>query len=63
MVAGWRVGPGRVVEDFAFIVIPLPADNSGVVPDLDGAGGHAEQLGHLGERDQPDVEQPLAAAA
>ena len=43
LVAGWRVGSGRVVEDFAFVVIPLPADNSGVVPDLDGAGGHAEQ--------------------
>jgi putative transposase len=45
LVAGWRVGSGRVVEDLAFVVIPLPADNSGVVPDLDGAGGHAEQLG------------------
>lgn len=28
-----------------------------------GAGGHAELLGHLGERDQAGVEQPLAAAA
>jgi transposase len=63
LVAGWRVGAGRVVEDFAFVVIPLPADNSGVVPDLDGAGGHAELPGHLAERDQPGVEQPLAAAA
>jgi len=58
-----RVGAGRVVEDFVFVVIPLPADNSGVVPDLDGAGGHAEQLGHPAERDQAGVEQPLAAAA
>jgi putative transposase len=63
LVGGWRVGSGRVVEDFAFVVIALAADNSGVVPDLDGAGGHAEQLGHLAERDQPGVEQPLAAAA
>src|SRR6516162_6368778 len=61
LVAGWRVGSGRVVEDLAFVVIPLPADNSGVVPDLDGAGGHAEELGYLGERDQAGVEQPLAA--
>src|SRR6516162_4311394 len=61
LVAGWRVGSGRVVEDLAFVVVPLPADNSGVVPDLDGAGGHAEQLGYLGDRDQPGVEQPLAA--
>ena len=29
--AGWA---GRVVEDFAFVVIPLPGDDSGVVPDL-----------------------------
>jgi hypothetical protein len=63
LVAGRGVGSGRVVEDFAFVVIPLPADNSGVVPDLDGAGGHAEGFGHLGERDQPGVGQPLAAAA
>jgi len=47
LVEGWRVGSGRVVEDFAFVVISLPADNSGVVPDLDGGGGHAEQRGHL----------------
>jgi hypothetical protein len=59
LVGGRRVGPGRVVEDLAFVVIPLPADNSGVVPDLDRAGGHAELLG---ERDQSGVEQPLAAA-
>jgi transposase len=63
LVAGWRVGSGRVVEDLAFVVIPLPADNSGVVPDLDGAWGHAEQFGYLVQRDQPGVEQPLAAAA
>jgi len=63
LVAGRRVGSGRVVEDLVFVVIPLPADNSGVVPDLDGAGGHAGQAGHLGERDQAGVEQPLAAAA
>ena len=63
LVPGGRIGAGRVVEYFAFVVIPLATDNSGVVPDLDGAGGHAEQLGHLAERDQPGVEQPLVAAA
>jgi hypothetical protein len=41
LVEGRRVGSGRVVEDFAFVVIPPPADNSGVVPDLDGGGGHS----------------------
>ncbi len=56
LVAGRRVGAGRVVEDFAFVVIPLAADNSGVVPDLDGVGGHAEQPGHLAERDQAAAE-------
>src|SRR6266702_3574724 len=56
-------GVGRVVENFAFVVIPLPADNSGVIPAFDSCGGHAEQGGHLGERDQAGVEQPLAAAA
>jgi hypothetical protein len=63
LVAGRRVGSGRVVEDLAFVVIPLPADNSGVVPDLDGAGGHAELLGHLVKGDEAGVQQPLAAVA
>ncbi len=63
LVAGRRVGPERVVEDFGFVVIPLPADNSGVVPDFDGGGGHAEQCGHLVKGDEAGVEQPLAAAA
>ena len=63
LVAGWRVGSGRVVEDLAFVVIPLPADNSGVVPDFDGGGGHAEQCGHLVKGDEAGVQQPLAAAA
>jgi transposase len=62
LVAGRRVGPGRVVEDFGFVVIPLPADNSGVVPDFDGGGGHAGQCGHLVKGDEAGVEQPLAAA-
>ncbi len=40
-------GAGRVVEDFAFIVIALSGDNSGVVPGLDGGSGHAERGGRL----------------
>ena len=63
LVEGRRVGAGRLVEDFAFVVIPLPADNSGVVPDLDSGGGHGEQSGYLVQGDEPGVEQPLAAAA
>jgi hypothetical protein len=31
LVGGRRVGPGRVVEGFAFVIIPLATDNSGVV--------------------------------
>jgi predicted dinucleotide-binding enzyme len=56
-------GVGRVIEDLAFVVIPLPGDNSGVVPVFDGCGGRAEQGGHLAERDQAGIGQPLAAAA
>jgi hypothetical protein len=63
LVAGWRAGSGRVAEDLAFVVVPLPADSSGAVPDLDGAWGRAEQFGYLGERDQSGAGQPLAAAA
>lgn len=63
LVEGRRVGSGRLVEDFVFVVIALPTDKTGVVPDLDGGGGHAEQGGHLAEGDQAGGEQPLAAAA
>ena len=63
LVEGRGVGSGRVVEDFVFVVIALPTDKTGVVPDLDGRGGHAEQRGHLAEGDQAGGEQPLAAAA
>jgi hypothetical protein len=54
LVAGWRVGSGRVVEDFAFVVIPLSADNSGVVPDL---GVH---VNFVGGQDHPGV-RPVQA--
>jgi transposase len=51
-VWGGRVGSGGLVEDFAFVVIAVSTDKSGVVPDLDGGGGHPEQGGDLGERDE-----------
>src|SRR5258707_3667387 len=60
---GWRVGPGWVVEDFAFVVIALSADNSGVIPGLHGGGGHAERRGHFGEGELAGVAEPVAAAA
>ena len=49
LVAGWGVGAGRVVEDFAFVVIPLPADNlvfpsSAVIEGVGWPGVTAEQL-------------------
>ena len=43
VVRGGRVGSGWVVEALAFVVVALASDKSGVVPGLDGAGGHAEQ--------------------
>jgi transposase InsO family protein len=48
---GW-VGSGWLVEDLVFVVIALTTDNSGVVPVLDGRGGHSEEGGHLGEREE-----------
>jgi hypothetical protein len=51
-VWGGRVGSGGLVEDFTFVVIAVSTDKSGVVPDLDGGGGHPEQGGDLGERDE-----------
>jgi hypothetical protein len=51
-VRGRRVGSGRLVENLVFVVIALPTDKSGVVPVLDGSGGHPEQGGHLGEREE-----------
>ena len=63
MVRGRGVGAGRVVEDLAFVVIPLATDNSGVVPDLDGAGEDAEDWGGFLECEQALVTQSLFAAA
>ena len=55
-------GVGRVVEVFAFVVIPLGADNSGAPP-LDGVVGDAVGWGGFGECEQAGVAQPVAAAA
>ena len=63
LVAGRWVGAGWVVEDFSLVVIALPTDKSGVVPDLDGGGGHAEQGGHVAQWDSSGGEQAFAAAA
>jgi hypothetical protein len=52
LVRGWRVGSGWVVEHFILVVVALAADKSGVVPVLDGRGGHIEVGGDLGEGDQ-----------
>ena len=63
VVRGGRIGSGWVVEDFAFVVIALAADNSGVMPGLHGGGGHAERLGHFGEGEPAGVAEPAVAAA
>ena len=56
-------GVGRVVEVFAFVVIPLAADNSGAPPFLDGVVGDAVGSGGFGECEQAGGAQPVAAAA
>ena len=60
---GRRVGAGRRVEALAFVVVGVPGDEPGVVPDLDGFGGHAEAAGHLGQGEHAGVAEPLLAAA
>jgi transposase len=60
----WRAGGvGRLVEVFAFVVIPLAADNPGAPPFLDGVVGDAVGSGGFGEGEQAGVAQPVAAAA
>ena len=61
--AGRAGGVGRVVEVFAFVVIPLAADNSGAPPFLDGVVGDAVGSGGFGECEQAGGAQPVAAAA
>jgi len=61
--AGWRVLAGRRVEALAFVVEGVAGDEPGVVPDLDGFGGHAEAAGHLGQGEHAGVAESLLAAA
>ena len=61
--AGRGVGAGRRVEALAFVVVGVAGDEPGVVPGLDGSGGHAEQGGYLGEGEQADVAESLFAGA
>src|SRR6266851_970394 len=46
---GRVIGVGRVVEVFAFVVIPLGTDNSGSSPGLDRVGVDAVGGGRFGE--------------
>jgi hypothetical protein len=41
----------------------VAGDEPGVVPDLDGFGGHAEAAGHLGQGEHAGVAESLLAAA
>jgi hypothetical protein len=41
----------------------VPGDEPGVVPYLDGFGGHPEAVGHLGQGEHARVEESLLAAA
>ena len=60
---GWRVGAGGRVEALAFVVVGVPGDEPGVVPYLDGFGGHPEAGGHLGQGEHAGVAESLFAAA
>jgi hypothetical protein len=62
LCADWGVGAWRGVEALAFVVVGVSGEETGVVPDLDGAGGHVELCGDLGQGEHAGVEQPLAAA-
>jgi len=62
LVAGRGVGAGSVVEHLSVVVVPVAVDKSGVAPGFDGAGGHAEGGGHLGQGEQAGLTQALFAA-
>jgi hypothetical protein len=63
LCSGRGVGAGRRVEALAFVVEGVPGDEPGVVPGLDGSGGHAETAGDLGQGEQAGVAEALLAAA
>jgi hypothetical protein len=51
-----------VVEHLSVVVIPLATDKTGVAPGFDGAGGHAEVGGDLGQGEQARAAESLFAA-
>ena len=58
------LGPGGSrYEALAFVVAGVAGDEPGVVPGLDGFGGHAEQGGYLGEGEHAGVAESLFAGA
>jgi hypothetical protein len=62
LVADRGVGAGWLVEHLSVVVIPVAVDKSGVAPGFDGAGGHAEGGGHLGQGEQACLAQALFPA-
>jgi hypothetical protein len=60
---GRRVLAGRRVEALALVVAGVAGDEPGVVPDLDGFGGHSQAAGHLGQGEHAGVTESLLAAA
>src|ERR1700733_12702120 len=56
LCADWGVGAWREVEALAFVVVWVSGEETGVVPDLDGAGGHVELCGDLGQGEHAGVE-------
>ena len=62
VLAGRGVGAGWLVERLSVVVVPVAVDKSGVAPGFDGAGGHAEGGGHLGQGEQAGLAQALFPA-
>lgn len=60
---GRGVRAGRRVDALSFVVVGVPGEEPGVVPDLDGSGGDAELGGEFGQGEHACVAEPLVAAA